>query len=68
MLRHGKALETDPSHTVLNRVHGIQPLDSCRACRLFLLLRRLSSEETVSTRLTHNLSCNWTDEFPRRLL
>ena len=24
---------------VLNRVLGIQPLDSCRACRLFLLLR-----------------------------
>jgi hypothetical protein len=37
-------------------------------CSLFLLLRRLSSEETVSTRLTHNLSCDWTDEFPRRLL
>jgi hypothetical protein len=53
---------------VINRVLGIQYLDSRRACTLFLLLRRLSSEETVSTRLTHNLGCNWTDEVPRRLL
>jgi hypothetical protein len=32
---------------VLNRVLGIQYLDPWRACTLFLLLRRLSSEETV---------------------
>jgi hypothetical protein len=43
---------------VINRVLGIQDLDSMRACTLFLLLRRLSSEETVLTRLTHNLGCN----------
>jgi ABC-type xylose transport system permease subunit len=53
---------------LLNRVLGIQYLDPWRACTLFLLLRRLSSEETMSTRLTHDLGCNWTDEFPRRLL
>ncbi len=55
---------------VLNRVLGIQYLDPWpgRACTLFLLLRRLSSEETMSTRLTHDLGCNWTDEFPRCLL
>jgi hypothetical protein len=53
---------------VINRVLGIQYLDPWRACTLFLLLRRLSSEETMSTRLTHDLGCNWTDEFPRRLL
>jgi hypothetical protein len=53
---------------LLNRVLGIQYLDPWRACTLFLLLRRLSAEETMSTRLTHDLGCNWTDEFPRRLL
>ncbi len=53
---------------VLNCVLGIQRLDSTGACTLFLLLRRLSAEETMSTRLTHDLCCIWTDEFPRRLL
>ncbi len=43
---------------LINRVLGIQYLDPWRACTLFLLLRRLSPEETVSTRLTHNLGCN----------
>ena len=52
---------------MINCVLGIQYLDSWRACTLFLLLRRLSSEEAVSTRLKHNLGCNKTDEFPRRL-
>jgi hypothetical protein len=54
---------------VLNRVLGIQYLDSRRACTLFLLLRRLSYEETMSTRLTHDLWCNWTGliGFPRSL-
>jgi hypothetical protein len=52
---------------VFNRVLGIQYLDSRRACTLLLLLRRLSSEETMSTRLTDDLACDWIDEFPRRL-
>jgi hypothetical protein len=43
---------------VINYVLGIQYLDPWRACTLFLLLRRLSSEETMSTRLAHNLGCN----------
>ncbi len=42
----------------LNRVLGIQYLDQWRACTLFLLLRRLSSEKTMSMRLTHDLGCN----------
>jgi hypothetical protein len=42
---------------VLNRVLWIQYLDSRRACTLFLLLRGLSSEETMSTRSTHDLGC-----------
>ncbi len=46
---------------VLNRVLGIQYLDSRRAFTLFLLLRRLSPEGTMSTRLTRDLGCNWTD-------
>ncbi len=37
---------------VLSHVLGIQRLDSTRACTLFLLLRRLSAEETMSTILT----------------
>ena len=37
---------------LINYVLGIQYLDPWRACTLFLLLRRLSSEETMSTRLT----------------
>jgi hypothetical protein len=61
-------LLTDSESRVLNRVLGIQYLDPWRAGTPFLLLRRLSSEETMSTRLTHDLGCNWTDEFPRRLL
>jgi hypothetical protein len=49
-------------------VLGIQP-DSTGACTLFLLLLRgLSAEETMPIRLTHDLCCNWTDEFPRCLL
>ncbi len=43
------------SRSLLHRVLGIQYLDQWRACTLFLLLRRLSSEETRSTRLTHDL-------------
>jgi hypothetical protein len=39
---------------VLNHVLGIRHLDSTGACTLFLLLRRLSAEETMSTRHTHN--------------
>ena len=48
---------------VLNRVLGIQYLDSRRAYTLFLLLHRLSPEGTMSMRPTHDLgwSCNWTD-------
>jgi hypothetical protein len=50
---------------LLNSVLGIQRLDYTGACTLFLLLHsphdRLSAEETLSTRLTHNLCCNWTD-------
>jgi hypothetical protein len=53
---------------VLNRVLGIQRHESTGACTLFLLQRRLSAEETMSTRLTHDLWCNWTDELTRRLL
>ena len=37
------------AHFMLDRVLGIQYLDSRRACALFLLLRRLSSEKTMST-------------------
>jgi hypothetical protein len=44
-----------PPSLLINCVLGIQYLDPCRACTLFLLLRRLSSEETMSTRLKHNL-------------
>ncbi len=56
-----KSWTTPCCDKVLNRVLGIQQyLDSMRACTLFLLLRRLSSEETMSTRLTHDLWCNWT--------
>ncbi len=44
---------------VINCVLGIQYLNPCRGCTLFLLLRRLSSGETMSTRLTHNLGCNY---------
>jgi hypothetical protein len=47
-----------PGWSLINYVLGIQYLDPWRACTLFLLLRRLSSEETMSTRLTHNLGCN----------
>ncbi len=53
---------------LINCVLWIQYVDPWRACTLFLLLPRLSSEETMSTRLTHDLGCNWTDEFPHRLL
>ncbi len=47
----------------MNRVRGIQRLDSTGACTLFLLLRRLSAEETMSTRLTLDLWCNWLTSF-----
>ncbi len=55
---------------LLDRVLGVHYLDPWRACTLFLLLRRLSSEEAMSTRLTHDLGCNWTGliGFPRSLL
>jgi hypothetical protein len=38
---------------LFNHVLLIRYLDSRRACILFLLLRRLSSKETMSTRPTH---------------
>ncbi len=37
---------TNVVYALLNRVLGIQRLDSAGACTLFLLLRRLSAEET----------------------
>ena len=43
--------------SLLKRVLGIQYLDPWRACTLFLLLCRLSSEETMSTvNETHSVS------------
>ncbi len=57
----GNQVDVSLGPWLLNRVLGIQYLDPWRACTLFLLLRRLSPEGTVSTRLTHDLGCNWTD-------
>ena len=47
---------------VSNLINSVLP-NSTGACTLFLLLRRLSAEETMSTRPTHDLwcNCNWTD-------
>jgi hypothetical protein len=59
--RDGERGGWEGGREVLNRVLGIQYLDPWRACTLFLLLRRLSPEGTMSTRLTHDLGCNWTD-------
>ncbi len=53
---------------LLSRVLGMQRLDSAGACTLLLLLRRLSAEEAMSTRLEHDLWCSRSDEFRRRLL
>ncbi len=54
----GRAGPPNRESVLLKRVLGIQCLDSRRACTPFLLLRRLSSEETMSTRPTHDLGCN----------
>ncbi len=59
-LAHDALLQRHIRLYVLNHVLWIQYLDSLarRACILFLLLRRPSSEETMSTRPTHDLGCN----------